>query len=204
MGEDERIGEGGRDWADARAWWQIVSPVLFGRAKLPSSSCASCAAPEANVIAVSWRRQRPDRPSVPCRIVVDSRGLVPSSRACALGALATSVALAPTFLTLMISRLLHRGGPAEHNFERSLVCVPSVFLPVSVQVQDLPGADPAQQVGGGVSPIDRSRPLMKVTSDVQKPRAGVPGRCSTRRAAWLEVLRREVRQDVILLGVRAS
>ena len=127
MGEDERKGEGGRERADARAWWPIVSPVLFGRAKLPSSSCASCAAPEANVIAVSWRRQRPDRPSVPCRIAGDSRGCVPGSRACALGALATSVALAPTFLTLMISRLPHRGGPAEHNFERSLcVCAERV------------------------------------------------------------------------------
>ena len=32
MGEDERKGEGGRERADARAWWPIVSPVLFGRA----------------------------------------------------------------------------------------------------------------------------------------------------------------------------
>ena len=180
MGEDERIGEGGREWADARAWWPIVSPVFFGRAKLPSSSCASCAAPDAHVIAVSWRRQRPDRPSVMCRIADDFPGRVPGSRACALGALATSVALAPTFLTLMISRLPHRGGRAELTLALLCVCVPRVFLAVSVQVRGLPGV---AQVAGGV-PLRHSQSITVVMSDVQKPRAGVPGRCSTRRAAW--------------------
>ena len=195
MGEDERIGEGGREWADARAWWQIVSPVLFGRAKLPSSSCASCAAPEANVIAVSWRRQRPDRPSVPCRIAVDSRGCVPGSRACALGALATSATLAPTFLTLMISRLPHRSGPAEHNFERSLVCVPSVFLPVSVQVQDLPGARP-NTAGRWRRLADR---FTVVDEGHERRSEAASGRAGTLLDAsgGLEVPRREVRQDVI-------